>query len=939
MDVTHQAWTDVLSFLFTDVEGSTRLWQESPGAMSSALVRHDEIIERCVSATGGRLIKSGSRGDSALAVFDRAPDAVASAVAIQRAFLRESWPGGLRLAVRVGVHSGVAQARDDDYFGPTLNRAARLHAIAHGGQSIVSSATAELCQGELPAEITLLDLGDHLLKDIPTADRVFQVAAPGLPDTFPPLASVRMSPRGVPREPTSFVGREHEIIQLESLLDSSRLVTLTGVGGTGKTRLAVRVANRNVARYQHGVVFVDLSPVRDPHSVARTFVAAADAVDPAVEAAISDSDVATAALIGHLVRVFTGRQTLLVVDNCEHVVAAAGRVVHELRASCPDLRILATSRQPLALAGEQLLGLPPLRAPVPDDLDDLERLQRVGSVRLFCDRARTVRPSFAVTPTNAAAVAEICRKLDGLPLAIELAAARVNALSAEEIAARLQSVDLLSSVSRDAVDRHRTLERALQWSYDLLEEEERVLLRRVAVFTGGFTLDAADGVCAAPPLRRDGVVLVLSSLIDRSLVATDEVASGIRYRLLEPVRQFAERKLDAAGEARETRNAHREWFVRQAGNEAFMLYTSQERLLELRADLDNFRSAMAWAIETGDAVSGMRIANPLNGVLIWLNQRAESDMWLNKVLAIASDELSELTASTIGTLAANLDLSGDVRRGVALQRQAAEMFEALGQQEPLLWSLIYIGHGLHFCNEYEEGQAVYARAHELAVDLGNKIASSLVPFLRTWYSISEGDAAQSREFIRAVRDIGADGHPGVQLGVQVFEGLVEFVEGRHEAGSKRCDRPIAELLTTFVDATGNEDPMGLWCMNLAGTIEMTQEHTRARGRDRLADLLPRARRTGLLAAFPNPFDSAAAVAGLEGRAVDAAHLLGAVETLRRVSGVDMRYAITQPFVDAGLEVARQELGAERFEEERRRGERIELPGAIDLATEMLGGAA
>jgi predicted ATPase/class 3 adenylate cyclase len=924
----------VLTFLFTDIEGSTRLWQDAPAAMSTAVARHEELIVTSVSRGDGALVKSGARGDAALAVFEDAGRAVSCAVDIQRSFAAERWPEGAVLRVRCAVHTGEAESRAGDYFGTTLNRAARILAISHGGQAIVSSATAQAADGTLPDDVALVDLGEHVLKDLYEPEHVFQVRAPGLTRAFPPLASARPRMHNLPVQLTSFVGRGDELVELDELIAGARLVTIAGVGGAGKTRLAVQAAAEHVDRFQDGVRFIDLAPVRDPLTVPRTFVLALDAIDPAVDAAIDDPQAAADAWTEHLARVLNDRKMLIVVDNCEHVVDATARLVSALLRTCDRLRFLATSREPIEVDGEHLYRVPPLTPPA-GDVEDVDALMEVASVRLFCDRSRAARANFRLSERNAAGVADICRRLDGIPLALELAAARTRSLSPAQIAERLaSSSDLLSTTGRDVQERHRTLEAALEWSYEALSGDEQVLLRRLATFNGGWSLDAAEAICGVAPLSARAVLDLLTQLVDRSLVVADDRGVDVRYRLLEPVRQFADRKLTLAGEADAARDLHRDWFVRQAGGDSFSLYTSEGRLAELTPELDNFRAALRWSIDRGDATSAMQMAGPLNSAFVWIGQRTEADAWLTEALAIADEGISDLTASTIGTLAANLDLSGDVRRAVELQRQAGAMFAELGNRSSLLWSLVYLAHSLHFRGEYAEEDEVYERALTLAAESGDKIAMSLIPFLQTWLRLTEGRVTEARAKLQIAHDIGDDGHAGVRVGLPAFSALCDFLEGDHEA-SVRCDGPISTLLSEFVDAAGNEDPMGLWFLHLTGCIETTQEVTRERGRARLADLLPRARRTGLLGAFPNPLDSAGALIAFDGRPEASAQVFGAVDQLRSDTGIDMRYAVTQPMVDAGRAAAQRDLGPETFEREVARGRGLSLPEALDLTTDLL----
>lgn len=911
-----------LTFVFTDVEGSTRLWQDAPDSMSAALPRHDELIATTVEAAGGTLVKSGARGDSALAAFERATDALVCVVELQRAFRAEEWPADARLRIRSAIHTGEAEFRDDDYFGPTLNRAARLLSVAHGGQAVVSGATAEAIKDSTPPGIELEDLGEHVLKDLHRSERIFQVVAPGLEQTFPPLRSVDVVGQQLPTPLTSFVGRVDEVAAIGSLISDARIVTLTGVGGAGKTRLALQTAVEHAERFEDGVAFVDLAPVRDPTTVPRTLVGALDVMDPAAESPTDDAEAAAERLTAHLARTLKNRSMLLVTDNCEHVLDASSRLLTALLSACPKLRVLATSREPIGIAGEHVYAVPPLA-------------EETESVRLFCDRAKAARSDFELSDANAASVADICRKLDGIPLAIELAAARTKSLSPQQIADRLgDALGLLAASGRGGIERHRTLEGALGWSHETFDEKERVLVRRLAVFNGGWSLDGAEAVCAETPLGRTEILDLLERLVDRSFVIVVEDDTGIRYRFLEPVRQFAEHKLVDAGEQTAMRDRHLGWFTQQVGDESFVLYSSEGRLSELMPEIDNYRAAMRWAIDSGDADSAMRIASGLNAVFVWMGHRTEADRWLSEALEIGDGAVTDLRASTIGTLAANQDVGGDMRRAVELQRQAADMFASLDNQPSLCWSLVYVGHGLHFKGELAEASETYARAVDIATAISDDVVSSLLRFLQAWMDLEEGNLTASRALCHEV--IGSDGgHAGARLAAEGLLGACEFLEGDRQAGVATCDRIIATLLREFVDAAGNEDPMGVAFLFLVGRLEMADPALRERGRSQMADCLRRARRTGLLWTQPNGLEHAAALAAIEGRFADAARLLAGADALRSETGIELKSNHTQTFLDEGRSCAVEGLGRQGFDAEYGHGSGMSLPEILDLAQDVL----
>jgi len=475
------------TFLFTDIEGSTRLWERYPEVMRAALARHDRLLHRAIEAHGGRFVKT--TGDGVHAVFDAAADALAAALAGQRALTDEPWPEPVTLRVRMGIHSGEAQARAGDYYGPTLNRAARLMAAGHGGQILLSGAARDNAGERLPPGASVRDLGERRLKDLSAPIRVWQLVAADLPAEFPPVNTLDARPNNLPVQPTPLIGREVEAADALARLrrGGARLLTLTGPGGTGKTRLALHVAAELVDECAGGVFVVALAPIRAPELVA-----------PTVARTLGLTEVGQQPILETLRAYLRDRQVLLVLDNFEQVAAAAP-VVAELLAAAPRLRVIVTSRAALHLRGEQELPVEPLTLPTPGPWPPPAELERFAAIALFVQRAAAIRRDFRLTPTNAAAVAGICARLDGLPLAIELAAARTRLLSPPALLARLERRLALLTVPgghppRDLPERHQTLWNAIAWSYELLGPAEQRLFRRLAVFAGGCTLDAAEAV-------------------------------------------------------------------------------------------------------------------------------------------------------------------------------------------------------------------------------------------------------------------------------------------------------------------------------------------------------------------------------------------------------------------------------------------------------------
>jgi predicted ATPase/class 3 adenylate cyclase len=566
-----------LTFVFTDIEGSTRRWQRHGDAMRDALERHDSIVADVIEGAGGRIFKH--TGDGVCAVFGSSSAAVEAAVELQRRIAADDWTSVDGIEVRIAVHTGEATSRDGDYFGPALNRAARIMSAAHGGQVLLSNATAALV-GPALGDVTIVDLGEHALRDLDVPERLHQANAPGLRADFPPA---RVAPRRdahasrLPVARTPFVGRHADIEAIAALVtdDAQPLVTLVGIGGTGKTRLAVEVAESVRDRYD-GVAFVDLAPLTDGAQIPTAMAAALGIV-------VAGGAPGAGAVIDAVVAALAARPQLVVLDNCEHLVDDCAELVDLLLDSCPDVTILATSREALAVEGERAW---PVASLPPDD-----------AVALFVDRARAADERVDVTSADAGAtVEEICRRLDGIPLAIELAASRVAHLSPEEVMARLDDrFRLLTGGRHRRAQRQQTLQATIDWSHDLLSDAERTLLRRASVFAGGFTLEAAEHVCAGDGVDARRVVDLLGALVAKSLVVADRSTATTRYRMLETIRLYAADRLVEAGEAERVRDAHaawwREWVDRLGVDERAV---GLDAAIVLEGELDNVRAAIDW---------------------------------------------------------------------------------------------------------------------------------------------------------------------------------------------------------------------------------------------------------------------------------------------------------------------------------------------------------
>jgi predicted ATPase len=669
--------------VFTDIEGSTRLWEQDRAAMHTVVERQIALLRKIAAAHGGTLYKVV--GDGTQSAFPTAEQALAAAVDGQRALLAEAWPdppGPLR--VRAAIHAGQATPRDGDYLAAPLNRLARLLGVGHGGQILATHAVQQLVRDDLPADVVLRDLGAHRLRDLHEPEEVFQVVAAGLPATFPSLRSLAGHPTNLTAPATSIIGRETEIAAVvDRFEDGARLVTLTGPGGTGKTRLAQEIAAEALAHFPDGVFFVDLSPLRDAADVMSTVASVLGIRETAGE---SPRDA--------LARYLADRRQLLVLDNCEQLLPAATDI-DALLATCPRLAVLATSREPLRLRAEQVFRVPPLPVPEGGRLPDLALLAVIPSVALFVERARAGEPTFDLTEENARTVAAICRRLDGLPLAIELAAARVRHFPPPVLLTRLErALPVLTGGPRDAPERQRTLRQAIAWSYDLLTGDEQDVLRALAVFVGGCTFAAAEAVSAV--VGDADVFDGLGSLIDKNLLLLDASGSEPRYRMLETIREFALDQLAASPDEEGVRRAHLAYLERLSREtDLFDLFAGLTPAFEapvarLAEEEANFRAALEWAL-IHDAATALAVAAQLGPYWHAQNRPATGLDLLERALATGAGEDTPERALALGEAAYLAMRLAEFARAEALADAAFALAERL--PEPLLAALARYCHG------------------------------------------------------------------------------------------------------------------------------------------------------------------------------------------------------------------------------------------------------
>jgi predicted ATPase/class 3 adenylate cyclase len=594
----------MVTFLLTDIADSTRFWDEYPEEMRAAMARHDALVETFARDYGGTIVRPRGEGDSRFVVFPRATNAVAAACAIQRAVMAETWPTPAPIRVRMALHTGEGAVSEGDYYGSAINRCARLRAIAHGGQTLLSLATAELVRDELPGAVGLVLLGTYRLKDLQRPEQVYQLVHPDLPADFPPIRSFDVHPHNLPIQLTSFIGREREIAEVKHLVSTTRLLTLTGTGGCGKTRLALQVAWGLLGEFTDGVWLVELAALSDPMLVPITMASA-----------VGCREQPGRALAETLADYLWPKSLLLVLDNCEHLRVACATLVEMLLRRCPTVRMLATSREGLGTPGEFAYRVPSLSFPDPGHLPPLEALIQYDAVRLFVERAVPGRREFVLTRSNAPAVVQVCQGLDGVPLAIELAAARVKVLAVEQIAERLSDqLRVLTGGSPTALPRHKTLRAAMDWSYGLLPEKERMLLRRLSVFVNGWMLEAAEAIGSGEGVEASDILDLLAELVEKSLVMAEMQAGEARYRLLETVRQYSRSRLFESGEADVIQRRHRDFFLAMAEQvEPKLTGMDQGAWLDrLEREHDNLRAALEWSLRGKQAVEGLRLVVALS---------------------------------------------------------------------------------------------------------------------------------------------------------------------------------------------------------------------------------------------------------------------------------------------------------------------------------------
>jgi predicted ATPase/class 3 adenylate cyclase len=866
-----------VTFLFTDIEGSTQLLQTLGADYRAALERHAAILRQALAEHDG--IEVSTEGDALFAAFQSAPNAAGAAVSIQRRLAHEEWPNGHTLRVRIGLHTGEGRLGGDNYIGLDVHRAARIAAAGHGGQILLSAASRVLVESALPVGVTVRDLGTHRLKDIDQPEHLAELIVADLDQEFPAIRTLE-TPSNLPAELTSFVGRQREVDEASALLASNRLLTLTGPGGTGKTRLALQVAAGMRPAFGDGVFFVPLAPLTDPALVA-----------PTTARSLGLSERPERPMIDLLKDHLEPREILLVLDNFEHLLAAAA-VVDELLAAASRLKVLATSRSRLKLYGEQEFAVPPLSLPDPRAAGELDGMSQYEAVALFIQRARSVKPEFRLTNENARAVAEICVRLDGLPLAIELAASRIRLLEPGEILARFEErLPLLIDGAHNVPERQRTLRGAIEWSYGLLDGPQKLLFCRLAIFSGGCTLEAADAVCNPNGELAIDTLDAMADLVDQNLVRRTAQVGETRFGMLETIREYGRERLEADGMTVQFRRRHLTYFrdLAQSGEQHFLGPDQIIWLDRFEREHDNVRAALDGAVDASQADEAMQLAAAVWRFWFQRGYLREGRLWLERLIGLEPDVVSPARAKA---------------------------FTALG--------------GLTFwLDDADATESAYETALRLYRQLGDREAEAETMYNLAFVPVMRGDFDVSRERFRTSLDMAR----GIGRHDLVAKSQLPLGISLREGGDPNAALPLLqEAMTFFRDA--NDRFQLAWAVGeVATTHHVLGQRSAAWNGFREA--------LGLFADPKNlpgigaTLDLGSVMASWEGRHAVAVRLTAAAATLRETTGAKSPLMFTPPHDVA--DAARRTIGVEAVENALNEGRRMTLDDAIEYSRVIANG--
>ena len=870
--------TGTITFLFTDIEGSTRLVQRLDSATYRQLLEeHNGLLRAAFRTHDG--IERSTQGDSFLVVFRDASSAVAAAVDAQRSLNTANWPTGSEIRVRMGLHSGAGIHGGDDYVGIDINRAARIASAAHGGQVLISDATRALSVRALPKGVDVRDVGEHRLKGLDLPERLFQLTIDGLPNDFPPLQTVDMSRAHVPPRMTTFVGRRADLDELHRLLQANRLITLVGPGGTGKTSLAIEMAGEVANEFVDGAWFVDLAPLSDPALVG-----------PTVARELGLNERPDRSLVDVMQTYLETREMLLILDNFEHLLGATS-TVEDILAAAPGLKVLVTSRTILNLYGEQEFPVPPLTMPELRAPPALEELESYEAVELFLQRARAVKPAFSITSENAPIITRICIRLDGLPLAIELAASRIRVQEPAEILARLeQHLPVLTAGASNVPARQRTLRGAIDWSYDLLEPTEKQLFVRLAIFLGGCTIEASDAICN--PGGELGVDTLdgMASLLAHSLLRHQGEGGESRFTMLETIREYGRDRLQADGTLGEVGLRHLLYFRDLAElAEPHLLVADQSSWLDrFEREHDNVRGALSRALDTKDSENGLRLAAALWRFWFQRGYLREGRSWLEALLALAPDAVSTSRAKAYIALGGLTYWLSDTDATEHAYESAARLYRQTGDREG-------------------EAEAAYNLA--------------FVPGLK-----SDPDEAR-RRFEANLAAARETGNPHL-----VARNQLSLATAALNAGDLETARAYAEEALDYFRAAGDSFHM-VWALSLSGEAHSLLGQPDAGRRAHLEGLrvIAEVKDLPLLAAT---LEQISAHESSAGHHLEAIHLMGAALKLKDTTGASLPQTAT-----ARLDVeqlARQVIGDAEVEKALTEGGRMTLDEAVEYAIRVLG---